>query len=35
MDIDLANLCAPRVIVSLWNVDDEATRALMVKFYKL
>ena len=26
---------APRVIVSLWKVDDEATRALMVKFYAL
>ncbi len=26
---------APRVIVSLWQVDDEATRALMVKFYEL
>jgi CHAT domain-containing protein len=26
---------APRVIVSLWKVDDEATRALMVKFYEL
>ncbi len=25
---------APRVIVSLWKVDDEATRALMVEFYK-
>jgi len=26
---------APRVIVSLWRVDDEATEALMVKFYEL
>ena len=26
---------APRVMVSLWKVDDEATRALMVKFYEL
>ncbi|MFI5402905.1 MAG: CHAT domain-containing protein [Planctomycetota bacterium] len=26
---------APRVLVSLWKVDDEATRALMVKFYEL
>ncbi len=25
----------PRVIVSLWKVDDEATAALMKKFYKL
>lgn len=25
----------PRVIVSLWKVDDVATRALMVKFYEL
>jgi CHAT domain-containing protein len=25
---------APRVIVSLWKVDDEATRALMVRFYE-
>ncbi len=24
---------APRVLVSLWNVDDEATRALMARFY--
>jgi len=26
---------APRVLVSLWKVDDHATRALMVKFYDL
>jgi len=26
---------APRVLCSLWKVDDEATRALMVKFYEL
>ncbi|MHC4957655.1 MAG: CHAT domain-containing protein [Planctomycetota bacterium] len=26
---------APRVIVSLWKVDDAATRALMVRFYEL
>ena len=26
---------APRVIVSLWKVDDAATKALMVKFYEL
>ncbi|MCC7138125.1 MAG: CHAT domain-containing protein [Planctomycetes bacterium] len=26
---------APRVICSLWKVDDEATRVLMVKFYEL
>ena len=25
---------AQRVVVSAWNVDDEATRALMVRFYK-
>jgi len=26
---------APRIMVSLWKVDDEATRAPMVKFYEL
>ncbi len=26
---------APRVLCSLWKVEDEATRALMVKFYEL
>jgi CHAT domain-containing protein len=26
---------APRVICSLWKVDDQATRALMTKFYEL
>ena len=26
---------APRVICSLWKVDDQATRALMVKFYEV
>jgi CHAT domain-containing protein len=26
---------ADRVLVSLWNADDEATRALMVRFYEL
>ena len=26
---------APRVLCSLWDADDEATRALMVKFYEL
>ncbi|MFI5402073.1 MAG: tetratricopeptide repeat protein [Planctomycetota bacterium] len=26
---------APRVIVSLWKVDDEATKALMTRFYEL
>jgi tetratricopeptide (TPR) repeat protein len=25
---------APRVLVSLWKVDDEATKALMVRFYE-
>jgi CHAT domain-containing protein len=25
---------APRVVVSLWNVDDEATSQLMAKFYE-
>ncbi|MBI2956179.1 MAG: CHAT domain-containing protein [Acidobacteria bacterium] len=25
---------APRVLVSLWNVEDEATAALMVRFYR-
>jgi CHAT domain-containing protein len=25
---------APRVVVSLWNVDDEATSILMSKFYE-
>jgi CHAT domain-containing protein len=25
---------APRVLVSLWKVDDEATAALMTKFYE-
>ena len=25
----------PRVLCSLWKVDDEATKALMVKFYEL
>jgi CHAT domain-containing protein len=26
---------APRVICSLWKVDDEATQALMIKYYEL
>ena len=26
---------APRVLCSLWKVDDAATRALMVRFYEL
>ena len=26
---------APRVVVSLWKVDDAATRALMRRFYEL
>lgn len=26
---------APRVVCPLWKVDDKATSALMVKFYKL
>ncbi len=26
---------APRVICSLWKVDDDATRALMIEFYRL
>jgi len=26
---------APRVLCSLWKVDDQATKALMIKFYEL
>ena len=26
---------APRVLCSLWKVDDEATQALMIRFYEL
>jgi len=26
---------APRVLVSLWNVDDAATAEMMVRFYRL
>jgi CHAT domain-containing protein len=26
---------APRVLGSLWKVDDDATRALMTRFYEL
>jgi len=29
------NAGTPRVVVSLWKVDDEATKTLMVKFYEL
>ena len=25
---------SPRVVVSLWNVDDQATAELMARFYK-
>ncbi len=37
MGFTRAFMCAgsPRVIVSLWKVDDEATKVLMVRFYEL